>query len=226
MTAESVHLPTHRRTRTPFPLLGAAVFLLAYLAVSPVTDRIAALPMPDAPTAEVYAYFTDHGAASIVTGLLQLVSVAGFALFLCSALQHEVPSPHRFAARIIGWVAAVAMVVSSAIAIALPLFAEALSPAAVELGREISFFAGGVVHVLALGGLTLTIGLWAAWSRPVRVMAWIAAVPALASAASLVWYYTSILLPAGRLLTMLALVVAGISLVRGRSLGDGDDSLR
>lgn len=226
MTAESKHLPTHRRTRTPVPLLGAAVFLFAYLAVSPAADRIAALPMPDAPTAEVYAYFTDHGAASIVTGVLQLVSVGGFVLFLWFALQHAILSPHRCAARIIGWVAAVAMVVSSAIAIVLPLVAASLSPGTIEIGREVSFCAGGVVHVIALGGVALVIGLWAAWSRPVRIMAWIAAVPALASVASLVWYYASILLPAGRLLTMIALIVAGVSLVRGRSLGDGDDSLR
>ncbi|ODU06348.1 MAG: hypothetical protein ABS81_04860 [Pseudonocardia sp. SCN 72-86] len=193
------------------------MFLLAYLAVSPVADAIAPLPLPDAPTAEVYAYFTDHGAASIVTGILQLLSVAGFALFLTATLRHAIASPQRRACRVLGWIAVAAMVVSCAIAIWLPLAAAGLSSDAVEAWRQASFYAGGVVHIVALGGFVLTVALWRSWTRPVRVMAWIAAVPALLSIASLLWYYASILLPAGRLLAMLAFIVAGVSLVRSRS---------
>lgn len=217
MTVEYSAAATHHRDRLAGPLIGAAVFLLAYLAVSPVVDAVAPLPLPGASSDEVYSYFTDHGSASIATGSLQLVSVAGFVLFLCSATRRAAASPQRCAVRIIGWIAAVAMVVSCVIALVLPLAADSLSPQQVEMWRQASFFSGGVIHVVALGGVALTIGLWGSWTRPVRVMAWIAAVPALASVASLLWYYASILLPAGRLLTMIAFVVAGVSLARGRS---------
>lgn len=226
MTANPATAPTRFRTRTSVPLIGAAVFLLLYLAVSPVADAIAPLPLPDAQPEDVYAYFINHGAASIATGVLQLLSVAGFALFLSASLGRMIKSTQRRAAQVLGWIAVAAMVVSCAVALVLPLTAAGLSPQSVESWRQVSFFAGGVVHVVALGGVALVIGIGRMWSRPVRVMAWIAAVPALLSVASLFFYYASILLPAGRLLTMIAFIVVGVSLVRGRSLSAGTRSLR
>lgn len=229
MTATTATIPNRRtpsRTRSPVPLIGAGIFLVAYLAVDPVAGAIAPVPMPDAPAAQVYAYFTDHGAAPIVTGLLQLLSVAGFALFVASTLGGRRRSPHRRAGQLLGWIAVAEMVVSCAIAIILPVVAAGLSPATVGSWRQASFYAGGVAHVVALGGFALTIALWHAWTRPVRVMAWIAAIPALLSIASLLWYYASILLPVGRLLAMVACIVAAASLARGNSLAAGGTSRR
>lgn len=207
-----------RRTRTPVPLVGAIGFLLGYLCVSPVAGAIAPLPMPDAPSAQVYTYFTEHGAASIVTGVLQLVSVAGFAIFLTVSMRGVPRKPRRWLSQLLGLIAIAEMVASCVIAIGLPLVAGRLSPASVESWRQASFYAGGVAHIVALGGFALTIARWHAWTRPVRMVAWIAAVPAVLSIASLLWYYASVLLPVGRLLVMLACVVAGVSLARGHSL--------
>jgi hypothetical protein len=207
-----------RRMRAFPTLLGAVAFLVIYLAVSPVTNVIAPLPLPDAPPAEVYAYFTDSGAASILTGVLQLLSVAGLAVFVTGCLRLASAAPQRRGFRVLGWLAVAAMAVSCAIAIFLGVGASTLSSDAVMAWRQASFYTGGVVHVVALGGLALTLALWPGWTRPVRVVAWIAAVPALLSIASLIWYYASILLPVGRLLAMVAFIVAGGSLVRGRSL--------
>ena len=226
MTVNPVAVPTRSRARTTAPLIGAAAFLLIYLAVSPVANAIAPLPMPDAPVADVYAYFTDHGAASIVTGLLQLLSVAGFALFVRASLRQVTDSPRRRAGLALGSIAVAAMLVSCAVAIILPLAADGLTPDTVDTWRQVSFYAGGVVHVVALGGVALVIALWNAWTKPVRVMAWIAAVPALLSVTSLFWYYASILLPAGRVLAMIAFIVAGVSLIRGRSLTAETETLR
>lgn len=218
MTTHPAIHPTRTKTRGVIALIGALAFLVFYLLVSPVADAIAPLPLPDAPTAEVYAYFTDHGTASVVTGALQLLSVAGFAVFLCAGRSNAPQSRARCTFTIFGWIAIIAMVLSCIIAIGLPLVAASMFPQTVEIARQVSFFAGGVVHIMALGAVALTLALWGSWTRPVRVMAWIAAVPALLSATSVLWYYASILLPAGRLLTMIAFIVAGVSLVRGRSL--------
>lgn len=204
-----------RRALTP--LLGALAFLLFYLAVSPVAGAFATqpLPMPGAPAQEVHDFFTGSGAASVVTGVLQMLSVAGLTVFV-SGLHRIQPVPGG-RLRIVGWLAVLAMVVSSLIAIVLGTTASALSPETVVAWRQMSFYAGGVVHVVALGGLALAIAVSRMLTRPVRVMAWVAAVPAVLSVASLFWYYASILLPAGRLLAMIAFVVAGVSLVRRRS---------
>lgn len=225
MTVNPVTVSTRARTRTS-PLIGSAAFLLIYLAVSPVADAIAPLPLPDAPIEDVYTYFTDHGAASIATGVLQLLSVSGFGLFLAAGLRFLTVPRLRQAAQLLGWIAVLAMLVSCAVAIILPLAAPALSPENVETWRQVSFYAGGVVHVVALGGTALSIAVGRDWTTPVRVMAWIAAVPALLSVSSLFFYYASILLPAGRLLTMIAFIVAAISLARGRSLTAGASTLR
>jgi len=45
----------------------------------------------------------------------------------------------------------------------------------------------------------------------------VAGVPAVLSVLSLLWFYASVLLPLGRLLCMTWLVVAAVSLLRGRS---------
>lgn len=226
MTADPDIAPTQLRAQTSLPLLGAAVFLLLYLAVSPVADAIAPLPLPDAPIEDVYAYFTDHGAASLVTGVLQLASVAGFALFLNTSSARVVDTNQRRPGLVFGWIAVAAMAVSCLVALFLPLTAAGQTPETVEIWRQVSFYAGGVVHVVALGGVALVIAASRGWTKPVRVMAWIAGIPALLSVLSIFFYYASILLPAGRLLTMLAFIVAGVSLARGRSLTTKPRTLR
>ena len=218
MNVQHITAPSGARTRSVTALIAALAFLIFYLLVSPVAGAIAPLPLPDAPTDEVVAYFTEHGTASVVTGGLQLLSVAGLAVFLWAIRCHGPQTRARDLCMSSGWIAIAAMGLSGAIAIGLPLVVSVLSPGGVEVARQASFVAGGVVHVVALGAAALTIGLWRSWSRPVRVTAWIAAVPALLSVTSVFWYYASILLPAGRLLTMTAFIVAGVSILRGRSL--------
>lgn len=83
--------------------------------------------------------------------------------------------------------------------------------------RNVTFIAGGVVHVVALGLFVGFLSQLPGWTRPVRVFGLIAAIPAVLSIASTMWFYASVLLPAGRLLCMVWLVVGGISVLRGRT---------
>lgn len=214
--------PAPRRTLAP--LIGAVVFLGLYLAVGSVSDAFArqSLPMPDAPVSEVYSYFTGSGAASIATGVLHLLSAAGLAVFVAAVTRSAPAGRSRDALRLSGWAGVATIGVSALVAIFLGLAASSLSPETVIVWRDISFYSGGVAHVVSLGAAALTIALWTRWSRPVRVMSWIAGVPAILSVASLIWYYASILLPGGRLLSMVAFIVAAVSLLRGRSLAASD----
>lgn len=215
--------PPVTRTRLVAPLIGAIAFLAFYVAVDPVSGLFGdgSLPLPGAPAAEVYAYLTANGAASMVTGVLQALSVAGLALVVGSAVPRVAGSGTDVAARrvagITGRLAVAAMTVSAALAILLGLIAPSLTIDAAVASRTVSFLAGGVVHVVALGVLLLSLSRLTGWTRPVRVMAWIGAVPAVLSIASVFWSPLSVLLPLGRVLAMVALVTAGVSLARGRS---------
>jgi hypothetical protein len=217
--------PANRNSRIVTPLLGALTFLLLYLAVSPVTARLQSgpMPLPGVPDDQVYAYLTTSIGASIATGILQGLSILGLAVVIASPItrviriDNPMPSPRRALLVAIGVVAVAAMSVTVGLSLAMGAMAPTASPNTLITMRETAFIAGGVVHVLALGLFVGLLSRLPGWTRPVAIFGLIAAIPAVFSIASTVWFYASILLPVGRLLCMAWLVAAGISLVRGRT---------
>lgn len=208
--------------RTLVPLLGALGFLVLYLAVGPVSGVFATgeIPRPGAPAEEVYAFLAANGTASVVTAALQSMSVLCLAVVVARTVRtpsRESDTVPRRVAAVAGWTAVAAMLVSAAAAAALAVLVPSLSVEAAVSVRMVSFALGGVAHVVALGVFALALAASGGWSRPVRVMARVAAVPCVLSLVSVLWPTAMVLLPLGRLLGMVALVVAGVSLARGRS---------
>jgi hypothetical protein len=214
----------NRPQRIVTPLLGAAAFLLFYLAVSPVVSRLQGgpMPLPGAPQDQVYAYLTTSTGASIATGVLQGLSALGLALVIASPILQitrtgdRVAPGRRALLATIGAVAVIAMLVTVGLSIALGVMAPTATPQTLFTMRNVAFIAGGVVHVVALGLFVGLLSQLPGWPRPVTIFGAVAAILAVLSIASTVWFYASILLPVGRLLCMLWLVVAASLLVQRR----------
>ncbi|GAA1659463.1 hypothetical protein GCM10009830_00530 [Glycomyces endophyticus] len=214
---ESAPLAPLTRTRTTAPLLGAIAFLACYLAVDVAAGAVATgtMPLPgDSPDA-VYDYLRANTTASILTGVLQGLSVLGLAVVVAGPATRV--GGRRRAAAAIGAVAVAAMLLSAGLSITTGLVAPSASADTVVALLNAGFYAGGAAHVVALGLFVLVLTGGDAWTRPVRVTGRIAGVPAVLSVLSLLWFYASPLLPVGRLLCMVALVVVGASLARGAS---------
>lgn len=213
-----------RQHRIVTSLLGAGVFLLFYLAVGPVTSRLQSgpMPLPGAPQDQVYAYLTSSAGASIATGVLQGLSVLGLVLVIASPILRVTPtggsiaSARRASIATIGGVAVIAMLVTVGLSIAMGVMAPTAAPETLVTMRNVVFISGGVVHVVALGLFVGLLSLLPGWPRSVTILGVVAAILAVLSIASTVWFYASILLPVGRLLCMLWLVLAGILLLRRR----------
>lgn len=193
--------------------IGGLVFLLSYLSLNVVHDLFATMgiPMPDAADSEVVRYFASQRAAVLATGLCHLVSLVGLALF-CWGIG-RVAGPDR--RRTLAGVVAIGALLASAVLSALATF---VSSDAVPLLRDLSFYTGGVVHVVSLGLLVASV-LWGRdtrplMTRPVRVLGIIAASCAVLSVLSVAVYYASAFLPLGRVLAMIWLVSAGVSIAR------------
>ncbi|MDR2998191.1 MAG: hypothetical protein LBU78_08740 [Microbacterium sp.] len=207
--------------RTLSPLIGALMFLLFYLAVSPVAGifSVGELPLPGSPAAEVHDYLAANTVPSMITGLLQALSGLGLGIVVAGSLPrrggvYSVGHRQRGLGLTAGWTAVAAIIVSAALSIALSMIATTASTDTVAMIRSISFYAGGVVHVVALGVFVLSVVARHGRSRLVRVLAWIAGCLAVLSLLSVVVYYASLFLPVGRLACMVALVVAGAGIAR------------
>ena len=206
---------TSRPARSAATALGGA---LAFVACYLVAGRVATapLPLPGAPAEQVYAYMTGNAPAVALTALCQLASVAGLLVFVLAARRALGPAGDDRRVRqgqVVGVVAVLLMVVSSALGLVLAATASTLSVDTVVALRTANFLSGGVAHVMSLGvfvGLTRT----AFPGRGIRVLGVIAAVPALLSVVSLAWFYASVLILLGRLLCMVWTVAAGVALVR------------
>ncbi|MCR6484965.1 hypothetical protein M8542_19225 [Amycolatopsis sp. OK19-0408] len=194
-------------TRTP-AIAGSAVFLLAYLAVSftgPLADR--SLPLPDAPAADVAAYYGANPLAAVVVAGLQAVSVLGFAVFARAFERRSV--------RAVAGVSVLAMLVSCALSVVLAAVAGSASLDTVQALRLGSFYAGGVGNVVTLGVFVL---LAAKGGAPARWFGYVAGALATLSVLSLAFYYASALLPVGRVLSMVWTVVVAVLLTRQRAV--------
>jgi hypothetical protein len=189
-------------------LLGAIAFPAFYLAM----DLVGAppLPMPGAPAAEVYSYLVENGSSVVLTGLVQLVSGAGLLAFVRSA--RRLLDSSVWAERA-GLLAVLMLAVSTAVGLVLAATASSLTADTVNVLRTTSFLAGGVLHVMSLGGYVRLTSL-ALPGRGIRVFGLIATVPALLSVTSLAFFQASALILLGRILCMLWIVTAGITLFR------------
>lgn len=197
-------------------LMGAVVFLGAYLAQSPASSQFAngPLPLPDAPLAETYAYAVDNGLAAAVGAICHLVSMIGLVVFiLCSrrVLQWRT-GVHLGSFYGVGLLAVATLTVSAGVSLVVAGTAADLTPETVGILRQVGFIAGGVAHVVPLGVFAfLTSRIYP--SRAVRIAGVVMAVLAVCSVSSLFIYYGNMFLPVGRVGCMLWTVVAAAYLV-------------
>jgi hypothetical protein len=209
---------------TTGPGLGAGVlaplgFLLAYLAVSPLADALAdrPLPLPGGPAAEVAAYYAANPAAITTTAVLQVVSVAGFAVFVGGLAPALRAAGAGWLPRV-GYLSAAAMVVSSALSMTLLALSLSAGDSTVAALRQANFLAGGLVNVVLLGvfvfGAALVLGRDLLFGKPTRWFGFVAGTLAMLSVLSLAFFYANAFLPVGRVLSMVWTVIAGIVVYR------------
>lgn len=217
----SVH-PTEPsgRVRSGLPLVAAAVgFVLLYLGTDLVVPSLAssALPLPNAPVGEARAWFAENQLAAVMIGVFQLLSVACLGAFV-HLLGRAATTPRRVAAagraRPWGLAAVALMALASALAWLLAAVASSASLEVVSALRTANFVAGGTAHVLALGVFVLLASRIPGFSKPVRVLGYVAVVPAALSVVSLVWFQGAALILLGRLLCMVWTVSAAVSVTR------------
>lgn len=212
-------VPGHARSRTS-SRVGAGVlapigFLGAYLAVGPVsgafTDR--EMPLPGSPASEVAAFVAANPIAVGVTALLQVVSVACFAVFVTSLASALRAAGAAWLPRV-GYLSVAAMVVSCALSVTLAVVASSAGDTTVTVLRQASFYAGGVANVVLLGlfvfGSALVLGRERLFGRSTRWFGFVAGTLAMLSVSSLLFFYANALLPVGRVLSMVWTVVAGV----------------
>jgi hypothetical protein len=211
-----------RVARPVAAVVAPAGFLGVYLAVSPISDTLAdrPMPLPTATAAETAAYFAANPLAVTAAALLQVVSVACFAVFVAAVGPLLRDTGRGAALQLVGYTSVAAMVASSLAAGAAAVAAPSASAETVDVLRQASFYAGGVANVVTLGafvfGAALLLGRRGLLGRPTRVLGYVAGALAVLSVLSVGIYYATILLPVGRLLSMLWTVVAGIRLARAR----------
>jgi hypothetical protein len=204
--------------------LGTSVFapigfLAAYLAVGPVSGAFAdrPLPMPGSSAAETAAFYAANPVAVGLTAGLQIVSVACFAVFV-AGLAPAVRAVGAAWLPPVGYLSAAAMVVSSALSGTLAVLAASASDGTVAVLRQSSFYAGGVANVVPLGvfvvGSALVLGRERLFGQPTRWFGLVTGTLAMLSVFSLAFYYATVFLPVGRVLSMVWAVVAGIVVYR------------
>ena len=212
-------------SRTPYRTLIAFAlgFVLLYLSVDFVVPNLAssALPLPDAPAEEARRWFADNPSATVWIGILQLLSVACLAGFAITLRRTAATADQVAAARkATPWalLAVACMALSSLLSWLLAAFASTASLDTVAALRTANFIAGGTAHVVALGVFVLLASRIPGFGKAIRVFAVVAAVPAIASLVSLVWYEGAVLILLGRLLCMIWTISAAVSVTR-RALG-------
>lgn len=216
---------TDARSRVgPTALVGAVVFLLGYLAVSPVSGLLSTgeAPLPDASDTEIAAFVIANPAASWATAILQTVSVVGLAVFgyVVIAAGRAAVSRAVGVAAVFVIVSVAAMVISSGVGAVTAVVAHDVSAGTVGVLRLVSFYAGGVANVASLGVVVIVLarllGSLDRIGRASRVFGYIAGGLAVLSVLSLVFWYANAFLPVGRVLSMVWTVVVSIVLVRDR----------
>ena len=205
-----------------WPLIASAVgFVLLYLGTDFVIPTLAssALPLPNAPLPQVRGWFADNQLAAVMIGACQALSVACLAVFVSLFGRAAVTARQATAAgraRPWGLAAVALMVLSSVLGWVLAVLAPSASLDAVFVLRTANFIAGGTAHVVALGVFVVLASRMPGFGRPVRVWGYVAAVPAIVSVVSLVWFQGAAFILLGRLLCMVWTISAAVSITRRR----------
>ncbi len=206
-------------------LIAAAIgFVLLYLATDFITPNFASssLPLPNDPVSEVRAWYAENQLAAVLMGVTQLLSVCSLGVFVARLGVTGSPAqPKAFErARPWGFGAVALMVLSCALTWLLAALAASASLDTVSALRTSSFIAGGTAHVLALGIFVLLASRMPGFGKPVRVLAYVAVVPAALSLLSLVFFQGAAFILLGRLLCMIWTVSAAVSVSRRMSKGE------
>src|SRR4051812_18155260 len=195
---------TRRGRVAPWLIAGAAGFILLYLSTNIVTSKLAsaALPLPNVSGEEARAWFAGNGAAAVMMGVCQVLSVVCLALFV-EGVRRTVSGSSQAAAgaraRTCGLAAVALMVCSSVLTWVLAAVAPTASADMAGTLRTASFITGGTAHVLALGLFVLFTSRLAGFGgKALRVLAWVAVVPAVASLVSLMVFEGAALILLGR----------------------------
>jgi len=216
---------TRDLTRRGYGLIAAAaVFVLLYVATDFVTPSLASssLPLPNDPVGEARAWFADNQLAAVMMGVTQFLSVLGLAAFATglprvAGTRAQTEAAER--ARPWGLLAVALMMLSSVLACLLAALAPSASVDTVALLRTANFIAGGTAHVLALGIFVWLASRMPGFGKPIRVLAWVAVVPAVLSLTSLLFFQGAAFILVGRLLCMIWTVSAAVSVTRGLARG-------
>jgi hypothetical protein len=219
--------PLIRHGASPGPagwylILAATLFLAAYLAADAVSSQFAdsQMPQPNVDGATALDWYRRNGVAVTIQAGLQVVSVVGLAtlVWVLRWLQGgRGPATTTRAATLAGLLAVLLMLASSLLAWIMVASADTLSVESFVTLRTAGFVAGGTAHVVCLGLFVLLASRAPAISRPIRVLAIVAAVPALASPVSLIVYQGAVAILAGRLLCMIWCLAMSVSLHRRRA---------
>ncbi len=200
-------------------VLAAIGFLAAYLAVSPVSGAFVdrPLPLPGSPASEVAAFYVANPTAVWITAILQIVSVACFAVFV-AALAPALRAAGAAWLPPVGYLSTTAMVLSSALSGTLAVLVPSASDTTVAVLRQASFYAGGVANVVLLGlfvfGSALVLGRERLFGKPTRWFGFVSGTLAMLSVLSLAIYYANLFLPVGRVLSMIWTIVAAVVVYR------------
>ncbi|MGA9100593.1 hypothetical protein [Aeromicrobium sp.] len=217
---------TGSRRRGAGVLIAAAVgFVLLYLATDFVTPNFASstLPLPNDPVADVRDWYADNQLAAVLMGVTQFLSVSSLAVFvtrLPGVVRTVAQQVAAERARIWGLAAVALMMLSSALAWLLAAMAPSASLDTVSVLRTSNFIAGGTAHVLALGVFVLLAARMPGFGKPVRVLAYVAAVVSALSLSSLFFFQGAAFILLGRLLCMVWTVSAAVSITRRMSKGE------
>jgi len=212
--------------------LGGVLFAAFFIAGGVLGGVLASgsLPLPGAPAAEVARYFTESRTAVLVSGLFQVLSAISLFVFVApvTAFARRIAGERRALPGLTsggGALAAVFLLVSALLGWVLALTAAGLELDLVGTLRNLNFLSGGAAHVASLGlfvGATSIAALRArALPRWILWLGILAAALSILSLASLVWFPATILLPLGRLLSLIWSIAVGLVLALGKQREPG-----
>ena len=207
--------------------VSGALFPVFFLAGEAVAGQLATapLPMPDAPAAEVVAYYGGSRTAALVLAASQALAAAALLVFVASVvllLRRTLADGDALAglARWGGVLAGLSLLASALLTLALTLAAAGSDLALVGTLRSLNFLTGGTLHVASLGVFVVATSLaartagalpgWIVWLGLVQ------AVLAILSLASLLVFFAALFILLGRMLGFVWCIAAGIALAPGR----------
>ena len=207
--------------------LSGVLFPVLFLVGEVVAGQLATapLPMPDAPVAEVVAYFGGSRTAAVALAAFQALSAVALLVFagcIVLFLRRTLAGDGALAglARGGGVLAALFLLASALLALALTQVAAGGDAGLIQTLRTLNFLTGGTLHVASLGVFVGAASLAARRTR--ELPGWIVwlglvqAALAVLSLASLVVFYAALFILLGRMLGFLWCAAAGVALALGR----------